>query len=689
MLLAPDVAGFVAWFAGFQSRVGDVVRSCLNTAIAPVAAWRSPADEAAFRLEIGGAVEVEWGQWLDASAHPELLGMRHATRRSLAQLEHEHPFAALADELREAVAELPESVLLFDGLTEPSAGEAAEREPTIETPLRRWFELELVDVIVPVFTTLEQTLVGALQDVAARIEEVERVLDYYTLAVQRHAAEFEQAEAEEFARTGLTRVQTLIEELHRRRAGWARRALSEFVDASSAVLEDASAPYRAHRPDQVRRRLDDHDRRTAEAAAAPSLARRARAWVERSYRIVLPFATQLRSELRALLHDDEPEAIHRAFRSLLASDPAELGGELPLSYRKLFAVVPIQIADLYIRRPALEDACIAAIESWRQGIPQTLLIHGDRGAGKRTLTNHVLARVRSQAALDVRWVRLGPNLRGEAGLARVLDRVLGCSGEPRSFVALARALVSDTRRRVIVLENAERLLDPSPAGVARMSEFLAMVGETATMTLWILLMATPAAALALHRLGFANQIPTILQVEPMSATELRTMISARHRLSGFELEFAEPPMHLLDRVSHPITSFRARAPSDTFHARLWRLTSGNPRQAMYYWLARARLHPEREGRIVMAPLPAAAIDLLPSLPLSQRLILALLAQHGSLTSDELVAALSGSHESVAGDLKVLWASGYLVPSRELQHHWTLRPTIAHPLLMELRSSNMI
>jgi hypothetical protein len=404
----------------------------------------------------------------------------------------------------------------------------------------------------------------------------------------------------------------------------------------------------------------------------------------------VPFARQLRAEVHALLTEQEPEPLRQAYRSLLATDPDELGGEVPPSYRRLFGAVPIELADLYIHRATLEQALSAAISMWSTGVPQSLLVHGDRGVGKRTLVNHVLSRASGRAALDLRWIRLGPGLQEEADVARVLARALGSSDRTEHFAALAEPRGPEPRHRAIVIENAERLLSPSPAGIARLAAFLAMVGETAGRTLWILLMATPAATLVLHRLELANRIPTVLHVDPMNAEDLRAMLEVRHRRSGFELAYLAPTVRLLDHVRDPVGSFRAtRSPDDAFIARLAALTGGNPRQALYYWLASVHRHAQQEGRLLVHPLPAITVPLLPELSLSQRLLLALLAQHGSLGRDELQVALAAPADDVDGELKVLRVRGYVSPSHERSHHWMLRPTIAHPLLLELRAANMI
>jgi hypothetical protein len=679
MLLAPDVERFVAWFAELQGRIGELVREICTPFAAPSMAVDPQA-------AAEGPVSMEWGQWLDANAHPELLALREWTARARVRLRHEHPIAALAGELRARIETLPEHVVL-----PPLPVDADGGEPVgVEVPLRRWLRLGLAPEVAPAFEQLEQVLVAGLSDIEGRIDELERVLDYYTLAVRRHAADVDGSEhAEEVAHTGLARVQAVVAELHRHRVAWARRALGRFVDQTSGALQDVVGPFRAHRPEELHRRLEELEHVDRAGPQPPGLARRALGRAREGYRAALPFARQLAAELHALFSGQEPEPLRRAYRSLLATDPEALGSELPPSYRRLFAAVPIELADLYIQRPALEEACTAAISTWGTGVPQAMLLHGDRGVGKRTLVNQVLSRVSGRASLDLRWIRLGPCLQEERDVSRMLARALGLHATPERFAELARAPVQE-HRKAIVIENAERLLSPSAAGIARMAAFLSMVGETAGHTLWVLLMATPAATLVLHRLELANRIPTVLHVTAMDEGDMRAMIDVRHRRSGFELSFLAPTVRLLDRVRDPVASFRAaRSPGDAFMDRLHALSGGNPRQALYYWLASARRHAQAEGRLVVQPLPAITVDLLPPLTLEQRLLLALLGQHGSLAREELQSILAAAPDDVEGDLKVLWVRGYVAPSRELSRHWMLRPTIAHPLLLELRAANMI
>jgi hypothetical protein len=661
MLPPVELARFVRWYSEFQIRVGALIERLLAT------------DD---QLTTAGLA----GDSLEARIQPILDHRLAGIDAALVRVREHKPITAFLGELRSAVEELGEQV----GLVDPDGKE-------VQVPFRRWFELEFIEPASTAVAQLEGTLATTLETLRGRVVDAERTLDYYALAIQRYRVDADDSAADEFETTGARRLESMIGGIDRICDTRAQRVRLDFIAMSSSVIEAASAPYRAHRPDAIQSAIAAHERRRERGGQA-SLLRRSLLHTRSLQQRAQPVLRQLREEIRDLLapEDARERSDLLDLHHRLGADPSELGKDLPLGYRRLFATLPLEISELYVPRPALERACADAIESWNAGVPQVLLVHGDRGSGKRTLLNQVLAGVRSGAR--VCWVRLGPHLRETSEVAKLLARAMGSSDSPDHFAELAAATRDPiARRAVIVVENSERLLAPSSDGIARMTEFMSMVAATTPATLWILLMASPAAALALHRLGLSSRIPTVLEVGPMAGVELEAMLRARQRLSGFELEYAEPNVSLLGRL----TSVRPSSVSEVFHARLLETSGGNPRQALFEWLACARPHPSREGRIVLDELPDRTRELLGPRPLSQRLVLALLAQHGSLTSTEIVEALAQPRADVEGDVHVLWAAGLLTPMREqdepdgANRHWALCPTIAHPLSLELRALNMI
>lgn len=649
MLPPPELVSFTTAFASYQRRVGAAIHELFRLDLPPEP---PPSDRR---------------RWLSASARPRVHAMREAIERRHDRSARASLVSAFSGELQQLIAEQPQTLELREGSV------------SVEVPLQRYLTIEFWPRLEPSFAELEQSLERALGELDRRVLETERTVDYYLLAVKRHAIECEDAEAEELACTGAERVERLIAELQQRAASWAHRTRAEFTANGANALADACAPYRAHRPEVVLRRITDHEQAQS-SDARRSLLGEAATRVERQVGTLAPLARQLHEELRVALAPSHDQAFEADAPAL---EPAALGVELPLGYRRLFTGVPPNV-DLFVARPDLERRFADAIARWETGLPQQILVHGDRGSGKRTLANRVLASACSEARCEIHWMRLDPRLREEPIVAAQLARALGYD-HATSFAELAPdGLAVSHPRRAVVVENAERLLAPSSMGIARMSAFLALVGRTAASTLWVLLMATPAARMVLHRLGFGDRIPTVLEIPGMDPAELQQLISMRHRLSGFEIEYRPPSRSLLERLTH----LRPPPAQEAFYQRLFEITDGNPRQALYAWLGQVHPDPRRASRILVDALDPPPLRV-SSLPIDQRLVLALLAQHGSLTKEELIDALAVPSDEVAGAIAALRAKAMLVPNPEHHGHWTLPPTQAHPIVLELRSANMI
>ncbi|HWB76062.1 MAG TPA: hypothetical protein VG755_13930, partial [Nannocystaceae bacterium] len=180
-----------------------------------------------------------------------------------------------------------------------------------------------------------------------------------------------------------------------------------------------------------------------------------------------------------------------------------------------------------------------------------------------------------------------------------------------------------------------------------------------------------------------------VQLAGMSSAELRRVVLARHHLSGYELHFDPPTPRASERLRRPLATTRARRdPETAYFARLAALTDGNPRQALYFWQRTAMLDAARD-RVLVAALPDRPAPLSAKLPVGQRLILALLAQHGSLAVDEVAAAIGVAPDSALSELRFLQASGWIARGAGVREHWTLAPVAAHPITLELRSGNMV
>jgi hypothetical protein len=683
VILDSRIAAFVEWFADFQHRFGRQLESALVPAEVefhvPLALQSAAANDDASRAIARALAAAELAHRLENGIDPVLASLRSALELSGQRLADGLGLAAFADELGETVQALPESIELRD--------RQEEGEVIVEAPLRAWMEAMIVE---PARPAMDDALAAAQveNEVAKQeLERLQKVLDYYLLAVQRHTGDGDQPNlTEEFAQAGLQRTRALLDQFRARRRAGALRVRAGFVRRMSSALEEACGPLSACRVTDIVRQLEAMAEAARDRDAPPPMWRvwrdRARSFYGRSMPVVREVARDLR-----LLFANQELPRDDGHRRLVSVGLDQLGAQLPPSYRRLFAGVPAEIADIYVARPEIEEQCRAVLDAWLRGGGNSLLLHGDRGAGKRTVVNQVLVSLRND--VPVHWVRLSRDVHSEADVCRTIARELGLGSPVATFPALERELRAVAGRRAFVIENSERLFRRSPAGLARTASFLELIAGAGPTTMWIVLMATPAAGVIGNALDLGTRMTAVVPVPGLQSHELRAVLANRHALSGYELHYAPGRPRALEQVRRPLASMRARRdPESAYFHRLAELSGGNPRQALYYWLRTVVLDSAHD-RVVVQPLPERAVPLLAGIPIGQLMALALIAQYGSLTVEDLAEALGGTSDRATSDLRALCSVGWVARAAGVHDHWTLAPVAAHPLTLELRDHNMV
>lgn len=692
MILDPQLARLAEWFAALQLRVGEALDQRLRGAcigsldqvtrtLQQVTREPAAPEDALLQLEDDDArhplSRTRWRSALEQEIRPALHAATETLKTTAAALEGGMATSTLVTELAVTVAEQPE--LVFIDRPADESGVASPKAPTsVAVPMRRWFDETFGAPVRQLFGELSARTAASAREAAAELERIETVLDYHLFIVEDSR---ESDARDESARTGLAHAVRLVQAVSQRLDRAALRHYSWFVQESSARMDDALAPLRAHRPEEALQILT-----VREARLRPSWWRvqrtRAREGVRDLYGRAAPLVRELVADVRGTLSGDAPRVGY--WDLLLAGD--DRSGRLPPIYRRLFGEVPLGLSDLYQPRPKLEAPCRKVFEGWLGKQRTALLVIGDRGAGKRTLVNRVRAELHGE--LPVHWISMGPHLASEARLCAALCEATGApyAGSFREFGQLVPVLGA---RRVLILENAEQLFVRTSEGLRRMQSFLDLVRATDESLLWVVLMAAPAATLLETCLKLPLYFGQVVTIPPESRQFIEGMLRSRHRVSGFGLRFRARRTAALERLRRPFTrADMLLDPSEEWFYDLERMSAGNLRQALDYWLISARLDPKTEHDVLVRPLPRRRGNALAGLSLAQRLVLVSLVQHGSLTEPQLLETLRLHGHGIGPEIDDL-RRRRLVEQAGPGGFLTLRQAAVGPVTLDLRSRNMI
>ncbi len=692
MLLDPQLARLAGWFATLQGRTGELLEQmirvdCLSAlervALTLEALSNAPraSEDVLVTIDDDDArhplSRTRWRSALEQEVRPSIHTARDTLKAAAAAFEGGLAGAPLLSELAAVVAEQPE-LFFLDRAAEDSNIAPVSTTTQVAIPLRRWLEEIFHAPVRALVESLTARTAVVAQEAVGELDRIETVLDYHLFIVEDSR---EVDARDDSARAGLAHAIRLVRALSERTSRASARLFSGFVAESSARMDDALAPLRAFRPDDVLAELE-----AREARARPGWLRSARTRLADNtaglYRRAAPLLRELARDVRAALADEGPKS---GYWDLLIGGAAG-ASNLPSIYQRLFGEVPLGLSDLYQPRPHLEAPCRKVFETWHQGQRTSLLVVGDRGAGKRTLVNRVRAELHGE--VPVHWISLGPHIASEARLCAALCETTGApyAGSFREFGQLVPLL---SERRVVILEHAEQLFVRTPEGLQRMQEFLDLVRATSAALLWVVLIAAPSAALLGTCLKLPKYFSQVVELPAESGRFVENMLRSRHRVSGFGLRFRARRTPALQRLRRPFTSADMLPdPGEEWFIDLEAMCAGNLRQALDYWLISARLDPATEHDILVRPLPRRRGAALSGLSLTQRLILAGLVQHGALSEAHLHDLLRLGGEGLAPEVDDL-RRRLLVEQAGPGGFLSLRPTAVGPVTSDLRWRNMI
>lgn len=639
--------------------------------------------------------DVDWEVWLSEHVRPQLERARQNFQRMIGLYDKGFVARRLVEPLERRVGEFSEQIVLLS--EHPDQLGADQRVPTLTLRLREWFESEVVRETALRLVEFDERGEAITRTSLAGLEELQQVLEFNLLTADRDAAAVDDPRyAVDVATGGLERAARMVDEMRDAQHARFQQLATWIIGESSQIAERAAEPFLQHRHSEIERIMARRGQTTLAARGeswAMSVINAVASTVRGTYRRMRPVIGEVSEELRSLFGEDAEPIRHADIRDRLRPNE-RLAVTIPVIYRRLFTPVPLDIPDFYVARKDVEAACVEAIYGWVQGKPNTILVHGDRGMGKRSTIQHLLQHSPELAGLraecEIHNVVLEDDLQSGAEIAARI--VANLPAEPAALTeGLVRFFDLVDARYVIVVENGEKLFSRTKSGLEMAKHFFSAMNETSSSVLWIVLMGTPAVTYLDTAVGVFDYFTHALEIEPLPEEALERMIQRRHRVSGFRADFDRETPRIRDWLARPLgTSDALRDPQSEFFGDLARLSGGNPMIALLYWLESSRLDESDDHLIWLSALPQSEPELLSSVSLTKRLILAALVQHHTLTPTQLQAILRRDLDEVQTELDHLQRLGFV---RQLAG----RPVVAYRLrdlpgglvTMSLRNMNMI
>ena len=502
--------------------------------------------------------------------------------------------APLLDTLVEACRALTPRYRVTVGQQQTGEWRLPSALPEVEVPFREVVLTYIDSRVAPKLLASRRELAEQVQPLANLLQELERVVAFN---VELATAELEIVHDEpvpeemhsllrDMVYGQLERNFNSLEEIRVEAKRWPEIIETEMRDAALGTLatlrsELAEGEFSRSRLEAMRRAA--RGLRMVERAERPPRIQRMK--------------TQGRNAMRALFGEERLERWSERMglagplpsEELTAGSFAapEVGAELPLVYRRLFAADTMEAGDVLTGRDEEIRRAEGVLSSEQRGRLRSVALIGVDGVGKAAVSSAI---VRSRRWKNVKRVVF-------TGPVSVED---------------VDAIFQDTPEgQLVVVDGLHWMLSMAPGGFEPLRRFVKGIIEEGGRRRWLTHGAVLFWNFASTVAPLRDAFPELIRLDPLSEQELQAAVIARHRLSGFEHSFDRGDGSPIEGLFARGAS-RIRRPYDQYFHELHAATGGLVRDALRLWLASIR--DIQDDVVHVGPIPASPYTRIRRLP---------------------------------------------------------------------------
>ncbi len=387
----------------------------------------------------------------------------------------------------------------------------------------------------------------------------------------------------------------------------------------------------------------------------------------------------------------------------LASDIDALHKRLPLVYRRLFSLKPLDDLDLLEGRK-LDLAFVSKhFAQWKNSQTGPLLLAMPDGSGRRSLMNVIVNTVLEDA--DVNLINLKQRVSDVQSFANLVADALGIKSEKSLPIDILESQIIGMKRtgkpRVVVIDRFEHLLLCAPGGQDLIERVLIFMSRTDNLIYWVINVGIHAWHFLEKTMSPSSGFISAYKVTNLNRQALEDIILKRHNRSGMSLHFrANTASNSIFDISRSKSEKTLQETyRNAFFDRLHRLSGQNILLALLYWLRSVEFDNEQDTLYVntIEPINFSFLD---TLDLSRAFTLKSFLTHGTLTrQDHMRVYKLGQAESTfilesLLNLRII-EPAFQDPDEKIHyriepnHPYRLHPLIVYPVLELLKRRHIV
>ena len=305
--------------------------------------------------------------------------------------------------------------------------------------------------------------------------------------------------------------------------------------------------------------------------------------------------------------------------------------QLPFIYRKLFDGTPLESTDYFIGKDELLEKVRTALKNFNENKNSATVIIGEPGSGKRSLLNTIYNNaLRDESFVPYTFER---TITKKEELLEIFTQILEYD-RTFTFDELVSVLNDRSKKRIIILENINKLFFRKVNGFDALKMFIYLLSETNKNTFWICSMGKFSWNFINSNFDLSNVFSLKVQTEEMHKHDIRSIVLNRHNATGFNLQFLPDEIQQIKKKLFGSygKEDEQKALEKLFFDRLEEYSEGNIISAMFYWLQ--SIESVKNNTIFIKPPRRVVLSVLANLDTIYLLTLSNILIHGWLTDTE-------------------------------------------------------
>ncbi len=353
-----------------------------------------------------------------------------------------------------------------------------------------------------------------------------------------------------------------------------------------------------------------------------------------------------------------PDALNMEQYASLLDTKIEIESASPL-FRKGFSSEPLRDKKFFTaNRPALQ--AISAMVLGKGKKLNTALIIGHPGSGRTSLLN-----IAQNDFGEANIYRINPSMSKWRG--NILKVMAAEFDSEENFLALRRKIKEE--KPVIVIDDFEFWFLPNIKGLVSVKKFVKLINTTASQAIWIVACSKKFyESIGVHA-GLNQCFANVHELKSLTPKELEELILTRLGYCGVRAQFK------FSYRANWLSWFRLGNEKDLFFRILARVSDGNLRDALNFWVKSVAFTGEKLITPYISKVLSSKVDYLKLIPDEFFPLLILLNRFGPLSEREIADALRENRGIVQTAIAYLQNSGQIEGSGRRTKYFALSRTM--------------